>query len=140
MAIVDTLYHRNPDRHVEGWLPPEELLRRIADRFPLAVIDRERGDRRVREHRDRLAEVGAAQVILDDWRAMEGRVAYITIRDRVGGPQFEFLIRARPTSLEIEYERPEDREVCRPLLEALAATLAEYDIQSEDIVDEDLDD
>ena len=136
MAIVDTLSHRSPDRHEESWMPMEEVLRRVAARFPLANIDRERGDRKVREHGDRLAKLHAHQVVLDGWQALTSRVAYVTIREEVGGPQFDFFLLDTPTSIDIEYERPEDREVCRPLLEELAAELAEYVIVTEDIVDE----
>jgi len=140
MAVADALITRNPDDlDVLGWLPVDEVLRRIADRFPLAVVDRERGDRIVREHAVRLAEVSAHAVVLDDWRALEGRVAYITIREGVGGPQFGFFLKPQTTMFEIDYERPEDRDDCRPLLEALAEAL-EYDILTEDIVDEDLGD
>jgi hypothetical protein len=64
-----------------------------------------------------------------------GRVAYVTIREEVGGPQFDFFLDDCPTSITIEYERPEDREACRPLLEELAVALAEYDIVTEDVED-----
>ncbi len=135
MVIVDTLYHRGPDRHVESWLPMEEVLRRVAARFPLAVIDRERGDQKVRDHAVELSELSAHSLVLESWRALEGRVAYVTIREETGGPHFDFFLFERPTSIDIEYEHEEDREACRPLLEALAAELAEYDIVTEDIED-----
>lgn len=140
MPIVDALVTRNPnDLDVNGWLPVDEVLRRIAERFPLAVIDRERGDRMVREAIIKLVEVSAHTVILDDWRAMEGRVAYVTIRDQVDGLQFGFFVMTQTTTFEIDYERPEDRDACRPLLDALADAL-EYDIITEDVADEDLND
>jgi hypothetical protein len=140
VAIVDALITRSPnDLDVNRWLPVDEVLRRIADRFPLAVVDRERGDRIVRESVVRLIEVSAHTVVLDDWRAMEGRVAYVTIREAVGGPQFGFFVMSQTTLFEIDYDRPEDRDACRPLLEALATAL-EYDIVTEDVTDEVLDD
>lgn len=132
MPIVDTLFHRGPDRHVESWMPMEEVLRRVVARFPLAVIDRERGDRMVRDHAVELSELSAHSVVLNGWRALEGRVAYVTVREEAGGPQFDFFLTDRPTSIDIEYAQEEDRAICRPLLEALAAELAEYDLVSED--------
>lgn len=135
MAIVDTLYHRGPDRHEESWMPMEEVLQRVAARFPLAVIDRKRGDRMVRDHAVRLAELDAHEVVLNGWRALEGHVAYVTIRNEEGGPQLGFFLLDTPTSIEIDYERPEDRDACRPLLEELAAALAEYNIVTEDLED-----
>ena len=57
MAIADALVTRNPnDLDASGWLPVDEVLRRVAERFPLAVVDRERGDRTVREAVDKLVE------------------------------------------------------------------------------------
>lgn len=137
MAIVDSLMHRDPDPHLPGFLPPDELLRRVAARFPLAVVDRERGDRMVRAAADEMVGLGlpATDTLVANHRALEGRVAYVTVRERVGGPQFGFFLLPRPTLLDIDYERPEDRAACRPLLEALAAELAEYDILTEDLGD-----
>jgi hypothetical protein len=134
VAIVDILYHRGPDRHVESWMPMEEVLRRVVARFPLAVIDRERGDRRIVAEADNLVELGISptSVLVEQHRKMVGRVAYVTIREEAGGPQFDFFLTDCPTSIDIEYEQQEDREVGRPLLEALAAELAEYDLVSED--------
>jgi hypothetical protein len=134
-VLVDSLVYRHPGPHVEGFLPPAELLQRVTNRFPLAVIDRERGDRIIREGVDRLAELmSPTDTIVDHHRALIGRVAYVTIRVGAGRPQFGFLLYPHPTVIEIDYERPEDRDACRPLLEALAAEL-EYDIESEDLED-----
>ena len=117
MALHDALLYRSADPLVGGgYLPPDELLRRVAARFPFAVIDRERGDQFVRDGTARLAEVSAHDVVLNDWRALEGRVAYVTIRGEAGGPQFEFFLTPNPSLIEIEYERPENRDACRPLL------------------------
>lgn len=137
MAVFDALIHRNPDRHTESWLPMEEVLRRVATRFPLANIDRERGDRRIRAEADNLVELGMSPTsdLVELHRKLVGRVAYVTIRAEVGGPQFDFFLHDCPTSITIEYARPEDRKDCRPLLEELAATLAEYDLVTEDIED-----
>jgi hypothetical protein len=117
----DMLMHRDLWPDAEGRLPPaksclpaEELVRRIANRFPLAVIDR-----------DRPANFGH-------------RLTYVTIRDAVGGPQFRcrFFSSEPPTIISIEYERPQDREACRPLLEALLAELADYYHVTQDDDDE----
>ncbi len=135
VAIVDTLFHRRPNRHEESWMPTEEVLRRVAVRFPLATIDQERGDRRIIAEADNLAELAGPSHLVELHRKMVGRVAYVTICDEASGPRFGFILRDTPFSIEIEYERLEDREVCRPLLEALAAELAEYDIVTEDIED-----
>ena len=138
MAIIDSLVTRNPDDlDVTAWMPVKEVLRRIAARFPLAVVDRERGDRIVRERLARLVELSAHPVILNDCRALEGRVAYVTIRTEVGGPQFGFFVMTQTTVFEIEYEQAEDRNACRPLIEALAEAL-EYDIVTEEFVHDDL--
>ena len=107
MAIADALISRNSDLEVEGWLPVDEVLRRIVVRLPLAVVDRERGDRIVRENVVRLVEVSAHAVVLNSWRAMEGQVAYVTIREAVGGPQFGFFMGTQTTIFEIDYERAE---------------------------------
>ncbi|MBM3983435.1 MAG: hypothetical protein FJ304_24835 [Planctomycetes bacterium] len=136
MAITDCLIHRDPDPDAEGYLPPAELLRRVATLFPLAIIDRERGDRVIRAEADNLARLmNPTDRLVELHRQAVGRVAYVTIRDATGGPQFGFLLRPRPTMIEIEYERPGDRQVCRPLLESLAVALAEYDILTEDLDD-----
>ena len=111
-----------------------KLLRRVTAQFPHAVIDRERGDRMVRDHADRLDDLSAHSVVLDDCRAIEGRVAYVIIRGEEGGPGFAFFILPDPGLIEIDYERPEDRAECRPLLQALAEAL-EYDIVTEDLDD-----
>lgn len=132
MPLVDILTHRRPNKHIETWMPMEEVLKRVAARFPHAIIDRERGDRMVRDHGAHLAELSAHDVVLNDWRALEGRVAYVTIREDVTGPQFEFFLTDTPTTIDIDYEQPEDRDRCRPLLEALATALPEYDLVSID--------
>lgn len=134
MAIVDTLIHRGPDRHVESWVPMEEVLRRVATRFPLAVIDRARGDRRVLAEADNLVELGVSptSVLVELHRNMIGRVAYVTICEEASGPRFGFFLTDSPTLIDIDYAHEEDREVCRPLLEALAAELPEYELVSED--------
>src|SRR5262249_30930087 len=89
VAIVDTLIHRGPDRHVESWLPMDEVLRRVTARFPLAVIDRERGDQRVIAEADKLEELSSpTSVLVELHRKMIGRVAYVTIREDDDGPQF----------------------------------------------------
>lgn len=140
MAIADALITRSlNDLDVTTWLPVEEVFRRITAQFPLAVVDRERGDRIVREQLARLIELSAHPVILEDWRTCEGRVAYVTIRKEVGGPQFGFFVMPQTTMFEIEYARAEDRDACRPLLEVLAEAL-EYDILTEDVAGEDLED
>jgi hypothetical protein len=132
-VLVDSLVYRHPDPHVEGFLPPAELLQRVANRFPLAVIDRERGDRIIQEGADRLAELSSPTAgFAEDHRRLLGRVAYVTVREEQEGPQFGFLLYPHPTVIDIDYERPEDRDAGRPLLEALASELAEYDIVSED--------
>jgi hypothetical protein len=126
----DTLMHRDLWPSAEGrlptpkgCLPTDELLQRVANRFPLAIIDRE-------------CQPGS--------HGQFARVAHVTIRDAVGGPQFCFFLIANPTIIQIEYERPEDRKSCRPLLEALVAELADYyhvtqdsdnDDESEDLDD-----
>ena len=137
MAVFDALNHRGPDRHAESWMPMEEVLRRVVARFPLAVIDRVRGDRRVLAEADNLVDLGMspASELVALHRKSVGRVAYVTIREEVGGPQFDFFLDDCPAIIAIEYQRPEDRNDCRPLLEELAAALAEYDIVTEDIED-----
>ncbi len=132
MALFDALIHRGPDRFVESWLPMDEVVRRIVARFPLAIVDRERGDRMVRDHTDELIALDAHTVVLESWKAMEGHVAYVTIREDTVGPRFHFFLTERPTSFDIDYDREEDREVCRPLLEALEEALGEYELVSED--------
>jgi hypothetical protein len=133
MALFDALIHRGPEKYVESWMPMDEVLRRITARFPLAIVDRERGDRRVIAETDKLAELASpTSILVELHRKMIGRVAYVTIRGEAGGPQFEFFLTDTPTSIDIEYERDEDRDICRPLLEALAAELPEYDLVSED--------
>jgi hypothetical protein len=131
----DTLMHRDLWPDAEGRLPPakgclptEELLRRVADRFPLAVIDHERGDRIVREGADSLAALHGSPTdpAVERRLALVGRIAHVTIRDAVGGPQFGFFLFPQPTVIRIEYERPQDRQACRPLLKALVAELADY--------------
>jgi hypothetical protein len=147
----DILVHRDllPDAEgrlptAKGCLPTEELLRRVANRFPLAVIDRERGDRTVRAGADNLAALKGSPTdpSVERHLALVGPVAHVTIRDAVGGPQFGFFLIPNPTVIHIEYERPQDREACRPLLEALVAELADYyhTTQDLDIESENLDD
>lgn len=109
-------------------------MRRVADQFPLAVMDRERGDRMVRNHAARLYELSAHSVAFDNWRALEGRVAYVAILGEKGGPVFAFFLLPDPGLIEIDYERPEDRAECQPLLKALASVL-EYGILTEDLED-----
>ncbi|MFO0938762.1 MAG: hypothetical protein U0798_19845 [Gemmataceae bacterium] len=141
MAMYDALVYRSADRHAEdGYLPQDELKRRVAARFPLAVIDRERGDQYVRDQTVRLIELSAPDVVLKDWRSHEGRVAYVTIRGKSDGPQFEFFLFPNPNIIEIVYKRPEDRDACRPLLEELAEVLPEFDIMSEDLEDDNFED
>ena len=132
--VVDSLEHRDPDPDVEGYLPPAELLRRVADRFPLAVIDRERADRLVRAAADGLVRLGLPPTdsLVQDQRSLAGRVAYVTVREREGGPRFGFFLYPHPTVIDIDYDRPEDRAACRPLLEALAAAI-DYDVVSDDL-------
>ena len=149
--VSDFLLHRDFWPNAEGRLPPakgclptEELLRRVANRFPLAVIDRERGDRIVRVGADNLAALHGSPThpSVERQLALVGRVAHVTIRDAVGGPQFGFFLTPNPTSIYIEYERPQDRAACRPLLKALVAELADYHhmTQSLDMQSEKLDD
>ena len=138
MAIIDTLSHRGPTRYAETWMPMEEVLQRVAARFPLAVIDRERADQHVIAEADQMVEVyGPTSHLVELHRKMVGQVAYVTIREEVRGPQFHFFLRQCPTSIDIDYDQEEDREVCRPILEALAAALPEYDLVSEDPADYD---
>jgi hypothetical protein len=120
-----------------GFLPPDELLRRVARRFPFAIIDRERGDRMVRAAAAEMVALGlpAADTLVTNHRALEGRVAYVTVREQEGGPQFGFLLLPHPRLFCIDYERPAERDASRSLLEALAAELTEYDIRSEDLDD-----
>jgi hypothetical protein len=136
---------------VEGRLPTakgfpstEELLRRVANRFPLAVIDLERGDRIVRAGADSMAALvgNPTHPGIERHLATVGRVAHVTIRDAVGGPQFCFFLSPNTAGINIEYERPQDREACRPLLKALVAELADYThmTQGLDIESEKLDD
>ncbi len=134
MAILDTLLFRSADPHAGGYLPQEELLRRVVARFPLAAIDRERGDQAVRDHLIWLTEVSAPPVNLNDWQSHTGQVAYVTVREEADGPQFEFFLLPNPGLIEIDFQPPEDRAACRPLLDALAVEL-EYDILTEDIED-----
>ncbi|MBL8866076.1 MAG: hypothetical protein JNK93_11005 [Planctomycetia bacterium] len=132
MVLFDFLSHRGPKKYVESWMPMDEVLRRVTARFPLAIVDRERGDRMVRDHLAELIRLDAHTVVLEDWKAMEGHVAYVTIREDAAGPRFHFFLTERPTSIEIEYDREEDRDLCRPLLEALADALGEYALESDD--------
>jgi hypothetical protein len=140
--VSDFLLHRDFWPNAEGGLPPakgclpnEELLRRVANRFPLAVIDRERGDRIVREGADKLAALHGSPTdpAVERQLALVGRVAHVTIRDAVGGPQFGFFLTPNTTGIHIEYERPQDREACRPLLKALVAELADYHHMNQDL-------
>ena len=132
MALFDALIHRGPKKYVESWMPMDEVLRRITARFPLAIVDRERADQKVRDHIAELIRLDAHTVVLEDWKAMEGHVAYVTIREDTNGPRFHFFLTERPTSFDIDYDREEDRDVCRPLLEALEEALGEYELVSED--------
>jgi hypothetical protein len=143
----DVLLHRDvvPDpegrlRTAKGLPSTEELLRRVANCFPLAVIDRERGDGIVRAGADNMvALVGdPTHPGVERHLAMVGRVAHVTIRDAVGGPQFCFFLSPNTAAINIDYERPQDRAACRPLLKALVAELGDYhhmtqglDIESE---------
>jgi hypothetical protein len=149
----DSLMHRDlfPIPDAEGRVPTpigclstEELLQRVARRFPLAVIDRERADQWIRAGADsRAAQVGSpTDPSVERHLAMVGRVAHVTIRDAVGGPQFSFFLLPQPTVIKIDYERPEDREACRPLLAALVQELPDFHhmTENEDIESEDLDD
>lgn len=132
MALVDILCHRGPEKYVESWMPMDDVLRRVAARFPLAVVDRERGDRMVRDHSADLISLDAHAVVLENWKAMEGHVAYVTIRENADGPRIHFFLTERPTSFDIEYDREEDRDNCRPLLDSLVETLGEYDLVTDD--------
>ncbi len=132
MALFDALIHRGPKKYVESWMPMDEVLRRIVSRFPLTVVDRERGDRIVRDHLAELIRLDAHTVVVEDWKALEGHVAYVTILEETSGPRFHFFLSERPTSIEIDYDHEEDRDVCRPLLEELEEALGEYDLISED--------
>lgn len=132
MALVDVLCHRGPKKYVESWMPMDEVLQRVTARFPLAVVDRERGDQMVRDHLADLISLDAHTVVLENWKAMEGHVAYVTIRKNVDGPQFHFFLTERPTSFDIEYDREEDRDIGRPLLESLVEALGEYDLVTDD--------
>lgn len=137
MAIIDSLLYRNPDPDLEGFLPPDEVQRRVVARFPLAVVDRERANQIVRAAADEMVALGlpSTDTIVANHLALEGRVAYVTVRELDVGPRLGFFLFPCPSMLEIEYERPTDRDANRPLLEALAAELAEYDIVSEDLDD-----
>lgn len=133
MTMIDTLYHRGPTRYAETWMPTEEVLQRVAARFPLAIVDRVRADRHVIAEVDQMKELyGPTSHLVELHRKMIGKVAYVTVREEAGGPQFHFFLRQCPTSIGIDYDQEEDREVCRSLLEALAAALTEYDLVSED--------
>ena len=135
-VLVDSFICRHPDPDVEGFVWPAELLLRVANRFPRAVIDRKRADRMVREQADELAKyMSQTDTIVANHRALVGHVAYVTVQEAASGPQIDFLLFPRPTVIDVDYERPEDRDACRPLLEALAAERAEYDLMSEDLED-----
>lgn len=134
MPIYDFLVHRDADPDVEGFLPHAEILQQVGVRFPLAIIDLERGDQMVREHGERLSRLSAPEVVLDSWQKLLGQVAYVTIREEENGPGFGFFLDPRPTLIEIVYEQPGERETCRPLLESLAEQIG-YDIQTEDLPD-----
>ena len=107
-------------------------------RFPLAVIDWERGDRIVRGEIAQLEELDVHQVVLDNHRAMLGQTAYVTVWEAVDGPQFGFFLNSHPTMVDIDYEHPEDRDASRPLFEALATAL-DWDILTEDVKEDEED-
>ncbi len=91
----------------------------------------------VRAAADEMVRLGLppTDTLVTNHRALEGQVAYVTIREREGGPQFGFFLLPYPTMFDIDYVRPEDRDDCRLLLETLAAELPEYDIITEDLDD-----
>ncbi|WP_439627447.1 hypothetical protein [Gemmata sp.] len=132
--LVDSLVYRHPDPDVEGFVEPAELLQRVADRFPLTVIDHERADRMVREQAGQLATyMSRADTIVTNHLAMLGRVAYVTVRG--DGLQVGFFLFPRPTIIDFEYEPPENRAACRSLIEAVAEALPEYHLVSEELED-----
>lgn len=61
--LVDYVILRcaNPDE--EEFLPPASLLQRVADRFPLALIDGNRADRWVHAAADEMATLGGLRAI-----------------------------------------------------------------------------
>ena len=149
----DFLLHRDGLPDADGRLPTpkgslsaEELLRRVASRFPLAVIDRERGDEIVRAGADSIAKLVGSPTdpSVERRLSLVGRVAYVTIRDAVDGPQMGFFVVPNliGTGIRIEYESAQERMACRPLLEALVAELADYCWMTQDLDEEteDLDD
>jgi hypothetical protein len=138
---TDILIHRDALPNAQGRLPTpkgfpstEEVLRRVANRFPFAIIDRERGDQIVRAGADStIAQFGdPTHPGIERQLAMVGRVAHVTIRDAVGGPQFCFFLTPNTAVINIEYERPEDREACRPLLKAFVLELGDYYYMNQD--------
>lgn len=134
--LVDCLVFRSPEPDEEGFVPPAELLRRVADRFPYSTIDRDRGDQWIQAAADEMVTLGLppTDTLVVNHRALVGQVAHVTVREKVGGPQFGFFVLPQPTVIDIEYDQPEHRELCRPLLEELCATLAEYDLQTDDLL------
>jgi hypothetical protein len=142
--VHDFLIHRNGLPNAEGRLPTakaplplEEILRRVADRFPLAIIDRERGDQIVRAGAEaRAAFVGSpTDPSVERHLALLGKVAHVTIRDSVDGPHCCFFLNPNliGTGMQIEYQSKQDRIACRPLLKALVAELADYYCMTQDL-------
>jgi len=124
----------------KGGLSMEEVLRRVTSRFPLAIIDRERGDELVRAGAAKTATlVGSPpDSSVERQLALVGRVAYVTVRDTVDGPHFSFLVNPNKigNGILIEYESAKDRIACRPLLEAFLAELGEYYCMTQDFDEE----
>jgi hypothetical protein len=151
--FYDFLIHRNGLPDAEGRLPTpkaplslDELLLRITDRFPLAVIDRERGDQIVRAGAEARAKLlgNVTDPSVERHLALVGKVAHVTIRDSVDGPHCCSFINPNliGTGFQVEYQSQQDRIACRPLLKALVAALADYHCMTQDLDSEaeDLDD
>lgn len=132
MVIVDTLVFHCPgvkDVILENrYLEQTEIIRRIKDRFPQAVIDRERADQLVRQNVEYLVTLGAPKVVVENKRAEIGKVAYVTVSSESGEPRFGFFMYSTPWTMDVDYEPSVDRAGCRQLLEAVAATIG-YDIE-----------
>jgi len=75
---------------VEDWeetlhIPVEELVRRLASRFPKLHVDREKGNALVQERLDGLIAIGAPSVILESHRSQFGDTILATIADESWG-------------------------------------------------------
>src|SRR5205823_3813111 len=105
----------------QPYLDPSEVLRRVAAELPGAVIDVAGAEEAVRRNCECLAELRAPQVVLENWRQILGRTAFVTIQGDSAGEYIRFHLTPE-VGLEVQHG-PAGRERCRSLVDGLSEVL-----------------